>query len=124
MADTQDWTPVVLKKTRKVADAAAHRSGATKIVERPAGTEAQRLASLEKKIENNEAIIRKHIDSTTLKSLIQTRIEKKLTQINTDNLCGFPRNTFREIESGRLIPNSKQISLIQKSLGVVIRLSV
>jgi len=124
MADTQDWTQVILKKTRRVADAAAHRSGATKIVERPAGTEAQRLASLEKKIENNEAIIRKHIDSTTLKSLIQTRIEKKLTQINADNLCGFPRNTFREIESGRLIPNSKQISLIQKSLGVVIRLSV
>jgi len=124
MADTQDWTPVVLKKTRKVADAAAHRSGATKIVERPAGTEAQRLASLEKKIENNEVIVRKHVDPSTLKSLIQTRIEKKLTQITADNLCGFPRNTFREIESGRLIPNSKQISLIQKSLGVVIRLSV
>jgi len=123
MADTQDWTPVVLKKTRKVADAAAHRSGSTKIVERAAGTEAQRLASLEKKIENNETIIRKHIDSTSLKSLIQTRIEKKLTQINADNLCGFPRNTFREIESARLVPNSKQISLIQKSLGVVIRLS-
>lgn len=122
MADTQDWTQVVLKKTRKVAE--AHRSGATKIVERHAGTEAQRLASLEKKIENNEAIIRKHVDSSSLKLLIQTRIEKKLTQINADNLCGFPRNTFREIESGRLVPNSKQISLIQKSLGVVIRLSV
>lgn len=108
----QDWTPVVLGGRRTTKQ----------IQERnKTSTEGQRLASLEKRIDNNESIVKKHTDPESIRALIKVRIDKKLTQDAADKLCGFPRHTFREIEAGRLIPNTKQLGVIQRFLGIAIR---
>ena len=56
---------------------------------------------------------KKSINPTSLQSLIRTRIEKKLSQEKSDVLCAFPRNTFKNIESNRIIPTEEQKRRIQ-----------
>lgn len=110
----QDWTPVVL----------GIRQNKKQIQERnKTSTEGQRLVSLEKRIDNNEVIVKKYTNPESVRELIKMRIDKKLTQDAADKLCGFPRHSFRDIEAGRLIPNAKHIGIIQKFLGIAIRIT-
>jgi len=110
MAD-QDWTPVVLKKRSTTAPKLATRTQG-----------ASMASAIERRIDNNETIIRKKIDPISIKELIQIRITKKLKQENADHLCGFPTHTFRNIEAGRHIPGTKEISIIQKFFGIGLRI--
>jgi len=112
MADSQDWTQVVLKKN-KVAT--------TSRIQEKRTPEAQRIGALERKIDNNETIVRKKVTSDTMRALVSSRLDKKLTQDGADMLCGFPKHTFREIEAGRLLPNSRHMSTLQKLFGVPIK---
>ena len=46
----------------------------------------------------------------------------KLTQEKADITCAFPRNTFKDIESNRLIPNEEQKRRIQQNLGIQLKI--
>ena len=111
--DGQDRTTVTFKK----ASGNKHA-----IKERQPNNEAQRLAAVERKIENNEVIIQKKLDHESKKILIQMRLARSLNQEKADQLCGLPRNSFRELEAGRRVPTGKEISSIQKYLGVSLKL--
>jgi DNA-binding transcriptional regulator YiaG len=107
----QDWTPVVLKK---------RGLNTPKPVTRTQG--ASVASAIERRIDNNETIVKKKIDPNSIKQLIQARIAKNLKQENADHLCGFPTHTFRNLESSRHIPSSKEISIIQKFFGIGLRI--
>jgi len=66
----------------------------------------------------------KHINPESLQSLIRKRIELKLNQKDADNKCAFPRNTFKEIECNRLIPNEEQKRRIHQIFGIQLKINV
>jgi len=118
--DSQDWTTVVLKKRGYISSSSGPNKAT--IQERKPNNEGQRLAALEKRIDSNETLVQKKLELESKKILIQMRLSKGLTQEQADQLCGMPRNSFRELEAGRRLPSGRDISSIQKQLGVALKL--
>lgn len=67
---------------------------------------------------------KKYINPTSLQSLIRARIEKKLSQEKSDVLCAFPRNTFKNIESNRIIPTEDQKRRIQLHFDTYLKIDI
>lgn len=99
------WEPVILKR----------RAPAPKQVS------VAPAVARERKIDNNEKIVVKKVDSETLRALIKARIDKKLKQDNADNLCGFKVHTFRELEAGRHLPTNRELATIQRAFGIALK---
>jgi len=104
----QDWTTVILKRRPVKKD-----SQEAEINER------NRIAKLES-AEN--VITKKRVQPESLQALIRKRIEMKLNQEKADQLCSFPRHTFKEIEANRAVPTQEQQSRIQRHFGVQIKI--
>jgi len=66
---------------------------------------------------------KKTITMDSLQTLIRRRIELKLNQEKADQMCGFTVNTFKNIESKRLVPTEKHQMNIQKYLGVQLKIT-
>jgi hypothetical protein len=116
--DCQDWTQVVVKRrfTKKEAIQKGMTVTQTRDSER---SEKQRLA----KLENQDIpLVKKRINSESVQSLIRKRIEMKLTQDKADALCAFPKHTFRDIESNRLIPSEEQKRRIQQNFNIQLKI--
>lgn len=108
MINHQDWTTVTLKR-------------------RPAKKESQDAEINERnrmaKLESAENVItKKSVQPESLQALIRKRIEMKLNQEKADQLCSFPRHTFKEIEANRSVPTQEQQSRIQRHFGVQIKI--
>jgi hypothetical protein len=117
--DDQDWTTVTLKRRSNKKEQI--RNGQTIIQARdPERNEKIRMA----KLENADApVAKKRINADSLQNLIRKRLELKLNQEKADNLCAFPRNTFRDIESNRLIPSEDQTRRIQQQFGIQLKIN-
>ena len=61
------------------------------------------------------------INPNSVQELIRARIEKNLNQEKSDLICSFPRNTFKNIESNRIIPTEEQKRRIQKHFNVYLK---
>jgi hypothetical protein len=107
--DCQDWTTVVLRKNSQKSSAGVSYD-----------SEKARLAKLDQ--QDIVDAPKKRVQTESLQSLIRKRIEMKLNQEKADQLCNFPRNTFKNIESYRELPTPKQQSIIQKVFGVQIKI--
>lgn len=104
----QDWTTVTLKRRPAKKD-----SQEAEINER------NRMA----KLDSPENIItKKSVQPESLQALIRKRIEMKLNQEKADQLCSFPRHTFKEIEANRAVPTQEQQSRIQRHFGIQIKI--
>ena len=64
---------------------------------------------------------KKSINSISIQALIRSRLEMKLTQEKADNLCAFPRNTFKNIESKTAIPTEEQKRRIQQHFNIYLK---
>ena len=64
------------------------------------------------------------INPNSVQELIRTRIEKNLNQEKSAALCAFPRNTFKNIESHRIIPTEEQKLRIQKHFNVYLKMDI
>jgi DNA-binding XRE family transcriptional regulator len=82
--------------------------------------ERNRMAKLDSA---DPVIIKKCVQPESLQALIRKRIEMKLNQEKADQLCSFPRHTFKDIESNRAIPTQEQQSRIQRHFGVQIKIN-
>lgn len=58
----------------------------------------------------------------SLQTLIRKRMELKINQERADQLCGFPVNTFKNIESKRLVPTEIHQNSIQKYIGIQVKI--
>ena len=116
--DCQNWTTVTVR--RRFSKKEQIRSGQTTVqIRDPEKNEKIRLA----KLDNSDGpIIKKRINPESLQSLIRKRLDMKLNQEKADNLCAFPRNTFKDIESNRLIPNEEQKRRIQQNLSIQLKI--
>ncbi len=117
--DNQDWTVVQLK--RRITKKEAVQKGMTSVQQRDSErSEKIRLA----KLDNSDDVTKpkKRVNSESIQQLIKKRIEMKFTQDKADALCAFPKHTFRDIESYRLIPSPQHLSKIQSRLNVQLRI--
>lgn len=97
----QQWEPVILRKTIVQPH--------TKSVHVP--TEKD-LA---------DGVTKKTVHTESLQALQMARATLKMTQKQADTLCSFPANTFRDIESKRYVPNEKQQNVLQRIMGVQLK---
>ena len=111
MINTQDWTTVVLKRRPIKKEAAGQKE--------TEHNERTRIAKLDA---NDNVVTKKVVQPESLQSLIRKRIEMKLNQEKADQLCSFPRNTFKEIEANRAVPTQEQQSRIQRHFGIQIKI--
>ena len=102
----QDWTTVTFSRLIKKSTIQAPN------------TEKNRMAKL---ADIDCPGPKKCINPISLQSLIKSRIELKVTQENADNMCAFPRNTFKNIESNRTIPSDEQKRRIQQHFNVYLK---
>ena len=115
--DCQDWTTVTVRRRYSKKDAIASGQGSIQSRD-PAKNEKIRMAKL---AESDEYIPKKRLNAEQLQALIRKRIEMKLTQEKADALCSFPRHTFKDIESNRLIPNDEQRRRIHQNFGIQLK---
>jgi hypothetical protein len=116
--ENQDWITVTTNRRRSKKEALAN-SQYTIQQREPEYNERIRLAKIEN---SDDCCPKKRINSESLQSLIYKRIELKLTQEKADIQCAFPHNTFKNIESNRLIPSEEQKHRIQKNFGVILKI--
>ena len=117
----QEWTIVTIKRTLKKNH--SHTRPYT-YTQSPSYPYSYSHTQSQSNDESLEYIPKKSVSTESLQELIRKRIELKLNQEKADQLCAFPINTFKNIESKRLIPAEKHQQSIQKNLGVQIRISV
>ena len=104
----QDWTTVVLKR-RNPKDS------------KPAvDSEKIRLAKLEQT--DDYAPPKKRVSGESIQALIRKRMELGLTQEKADQKCSFSKNTFKDIESHKSLPNQAQQSALQRHFGVQLKI--
>ena len=115
--DNQDWIPVTVRRRYSKKEAAAAGQGSIQSRD-PAKNEKIRMAKL---ADADEPGPKKRVNAQSLQELIRKRIELKLNQEKADVLCAFPRNTFKEIEANRLMPNEEQKRRIQQNLGISLK---
>ena len=116
--DCQDWTPVVTRRRYSKKDQI--KNGQTSIQTRdPEKNEKIRMAKLADADGPGPV---KRINAESLQSLIRKRIELKLSQEKADNTCSFPRNTFKDIESNRFLPNEDQKRRIHQNMGIQLKI--
>jgi len=116
--DSQDWTPVVMKRRFTKKEAIQKGMSVTQVKDSERN-EKQRMVKLE-----NQDIptTKKRVQSESLQSLIRKRIEMSLTQDKADALCSFPKHTFRDIESNRAVPSEEQKRRIQQNFGIALKI--
>ena len=121
--DHQDWTTVVLKRRPTKREAVLSSNGSGSVEARDSDKNERVRISKVAEMDYTEAP-KKQITSESLQQLIRKRMELKLNQEKADQLCNFPRYTFKAIESRRLLPTSAQQSMIQKSLNIQLKVSI
>ena len=104
----QDWEPVILTKNKNKNENEKKYNN-------------NKLSKLD--ANNDMSGVKKQLDSESVKELVSKRLEMKLTQEKADNLCAFSRNTFKDLESKKSLPTQSQQSVIQKKLGVQLKIN-
>jgi ribosome-binding protein aMBF1 (putative translation factor) len=109
----QDWEPVTIRSKNPSVGTAQKTSVPRK------STEAIRLAKLDNTDEIKKA---KTLTSESRKELVTARLALKKSQAEMDAQCALPKNTFREIEAGRLTPTGGMLNRVNRELKVSLRL--
>ena len=104
----QDWTPVTIEAARVKP---GHRVVKDQVVYSDQASELR-------KIENSEAAKPKVLTPASRILMATARAGKKLLQKDIDRLGSFPLNSCNSWESGRICPNSQQIQILHRILGV------
>jgi hypothetical protein len=116
--DCQDWTTVTVRRRYSKKDAIAAGQGSIQTRD-PAKNEKIRMAKL---AEADGPGPKKRVNPESLQALIRKRIEMKLNQEKADITCAFPRNTFKDIESNRIVPSEDQKRRIQQNFGIQLKI--
>jgi ribosome-binding protein aMBF1 (putative translation factor) len=113
--DGQDWTPVTFR--RRTASKKEHNI-------QPRDYKKDEKIKMTKLENSDKPIPKKRVNPESLQALIRKRIELALSQVKADTKCSFPRNTFRDIESNRLIPNEDQRRRINLHFGIQLKINL
>ncbi|GAV61034.1 HTH_3 domain-containing protein/MBF1 domain-containing protein [Cephalotus follicularis] len=131
----QDWEPVVIRK--KAPTAAAKKDEKAVNAARRAGAEIETIkkynAGVNKAASSSTTLNTKKLDEETenlthervptelKKSILQARMDKKLTQAQLAQIINEKPQVIQEYESGKAIPNQQIIVKLERALGVKLR---
>ncbi|KAH7842888.1 hypothetical protein Vadar_010974 [Vaccinium darrowii] len=132
---SQDWEPVVIRKKAPTAAArkdekavnAARRAGAEIETLRKANAGSNKAASsgtslnTRKLDDETENLSHDRVPTELKKSIMQARLDKKLTQAQLAQVINEKPQIIQEYESGKAIPNQQIISKLERALGVKLR---
>ncbi|CBI21994.3 hypothetical protein PVL29_015151 [Vitis rotundifolia] len=132
---TQDWEPVVIRKKPLNAAAkkdekavnAARRSGAEIETLRKSHAGTNKAASSSTSLntrkldEETENLAHDRVPTELKKSIMQARMDKKLTQSQLAQMINEKPQIIQEYESGKAIPNQQIIVKLERALGVKLR---
>ncbi|XP_059662732.1 multiprotein-bridging factor 1a-like [Cornus florida] len=132
---TQDWEPVVIRKKAPTSAArkdekavnAARRAGADieTVKKSTAGTNKAASSSTSlntrKLAEDTESLAHERVPTELKKSIMQARMDKKLTQSQLAQIINEKPQVIQEYESGKAIPNQQIIGKLERALGVKLR---
>ena len=65
---------------------------------------------------------KKRVNPESIQALIRKRMELRLSQEKADQLCYFPKQSFKEIESHQTLPNLVQQYAIQQHFGIQLKI--
>ncbi|KAL3652622.1 Multiprotein-bridging factor 1b [Castilleja foliolosa] len=132
---SQDWEPVVIRKKAPTAAArkdekavnAARRAGADIETVKKSNAGTNRAASSSTSLntrkldEDTENLTHDKVPTELKKSIMQARMDKKMTQSQLAQLINEKPQIIQEYESGKAIPNQQIISKLERALGVKLR---
>jgi ribosome-binding protein aMBF1 (putative translation factor) len=113
---SQDWANIVIGTK---SSAPAKTSGTKTPVKISTSASAITARTLDSATEVGKL---KELSSESRQAMMAARAANKWTQVELNQRCSFPANTIRDMESGRLTPNQKQISILQRILKVQLKL--
>uniref|UniRef100_A0A5B7C0M7 Putative multiprotein-bridging factor 1a-like n=1 Tax=Davidia involucrata TaxID=16924 RepID=A0A5B7C0M7_DAVIN len=128
----QDWEPVVIRKKAPTAAArkdekavnAARRAGADIETIRKSNAGTNKAASSSTSLntrkldEDTENLVHEKVPTELKKSIMQGRMDKKLTQAQLAQMINEKPQVIQEYESGKAIPNQQIITKLERALGV------
>ena len=112
--ECQDWTPVTFRR----------RTASKNHNIQPRDYKKDEKIQMSKLENSDKPIPKKRVSPESLQALIRKRIELTLSQIKADTKCSFPRNTFKDIESNRLIPSEDQRRRINLHFGIQLKIII
>ncbi|KAL3635376.1 Multiprotein-bridging factor 1b [Castilleja foliolosa] len=132
---SQDWEPVVIRKKAPTSAArkdekavnAARRAGADIETVKKSNAGTNRAASSSTSLntrkldEDTENLTHDKVPTELKKSIMQARMDKKMTQSQLAQLINEKPQIIQEYESGKAIPNQQIISKLERALGVKLR---
>ncbi|XP_057953089.1 multiprotein-bridging factor 1a [Malania oleifera] len=132
---TQDWEPVVIRKKPATAAArkdekavnAARRTGADIETVRKYNAGTNKAASSSTSLntkrldDDTENLTHERVPTELKKSIMQARMDKKLTQAQLAHMINEKPQVIQEYESGKAIPNQQVITKLERALGVKLR---
>lgn len=109
--DCQDWTTVIVKKRPTLYD--SKMKGNVKIVANNTKStqEQQRFAKMD--ADDYVPVKQKQIDRA---ELVSRRLLLKLSQVQLDNACSFPKNTVGSFEANRRPPTPAELNILNRVL--------
>jgi len=107
---TQDWEPVVIKRSKTERKAPSLGN----VVSKPVNM-SQDAAYL-RKIENSDTVKIRQLSGDSRKELTQRRVALGKTQVQLNNDCKFGLNLIRDIESGKYCPLPQQLGVLNRVL--------
>ena len=115
----QDWEPVVIRGKKSAPHAGT--TGATGSTGKPAQRtpEAAQAARL---MNETDVVKLKQLSHSSRQEMTARRVVLKMTQIQLNQMCGFPAGTINKIENGQYIPTPSQLSRINRSLQMTMKL--
>jgi ribosome-binding protein aMBF1 (putative translation factor) len=76
----------------------------------------------QRKVEQATILKPKSLSGESRIQISKARSEKKITQNDLNIHCSFPKNTIRDVESGKITPSSVQLRIINARLGLNLKL--
>jgi DNA-binding transcriptional regulator YiaG len=108
--DGQDWTPVVVKKSKPKTEIIAKSTNPDYV--------------LHKKLEDDTIHVKpKMFSHESKQAIIQYRIANKLSQTDLDARCSFPKNTIQQLEANKRAPTTKELQTLNRVLKTGLTLS-
>ena len=107
--DGQDWEPAVVRSSRSSANRDHPFSRGTKAP--PLRVDTMEIGKI------------KELAPESRNEIVQKRVAMKLTQIQLNQQCQFPIHTIRDIEAGKICPNTSQLNTLNRILKSGLRYS-
>jgi ribosome-binding protein aMBF1 (putative translation factor) len=121
--DHQDWQTVTVR-SHKLPAGAVRASGKVEVGVRQAQSYGAHAAAVERAADEGALKVKK-VASESVRALVEARLgyaRGKLTQEKADAECALPKNTIRDIEAGRLVPNGDVLRKISRTLRVDLKI--